>query len=34
VKIVQKRQGLKEIPCEVSNSVFYDPNGERVDGNE
>ena len=34
VKIVQKRQGLKEIPCEVSSSVFYDPNGERVDGNE
>jgi len=34
VKIVQKRQGLKEIPCEVSSSVFYDPNGERLDGNE
>ncbi len=34
VKIVQKRQGLKEIPCDVSSSVFYDPNGEKVDGNE
>jgi sarcosine oxidase subunit alpha len=34
VKIVQERQGLKEIPCEVSSSVFYDINGERVDGND
>ena len=24
VKIVQKKQGLKEIPCEISSSVFYD----------
>ena len=34
VKIVQEKQGLKEIPCEVSSSVFYDVNGKRVDGNE
>jgi sarcosine oxidase subunit alpha len=34
VKIVQEKQGLKEIPCEVSSSVFYDINGEKVDGNE
>ncbi len=34
VKIVQEKQGLKEIPCEVSSSVFYDVNGIRVDGNE
>jgi len=34
VKIVQEKQGLKEIPCVVSSSVFYDPNGERVDGND
>jgi sarcosine oxidase subunit alpha len=34
VKIVQEKQGLKEIPCEVSSSVFYDINGERVDGND
>ena len=34
VKIVQEKQGLKEIPCEVSSSVFYDTNGEKVDGNE
>ena len=32
VKIVQEKQGLKEIPCEVSSSVFYDINGEKVDG--
>jgi len=34
VKIVQEKQGLKEIPCEVSSSVFYDAKGEKVDGNE
>ena len=34
VKIVQKKQGLKEIPCEISSSVFYDINGEKVDGND
>ena len=34
VKIVQEKQGLKEIPCEISSSVFYDINGERVDGND
>ena len=34
VKIVQEKQGLKEILCEVSSSVFYDINGERVDGND
>jgi len=34
VKIVQEKQGLKEIPCEVSSSVFYDIEGEKVDGNE
>jgi len=34
VKIVQEKQGLKEIPCEVSSSVFYDTEGEKVDGNE
>ena len=34
VKIVQEKQGLKEIPCDVSSSVFYDVNGTRVDGNE
>jgi sarcosine oxidase subunit alpha len=34
VKIVQEKQGLKVIPCEVSSSVFYDVNGKRVDGNE
>jgi len=34
VKIVQEKQGLKEIPCEVSSSVFYDAEGEKVDGNE
>ncbi|WP_416677894.1 2Fe-2S iron-sulfur cluster-binding protein [Candidatus Pseudothioglobus sp. Uisw_016] len=34
VKIVQEKQGLKEIPCEVSSSVFYDIKGEKVDGNE
>jgi len=34
VKIVQEKQGLKEIPCEVSGSVFYDINGEKVDGND
>jgi len=25
---VQEKQGLKEIPCEVSSSVFYDAEGE------
>ena len=34
VKIVQKKQGLKEIPCEISSSVFYDIEGEKVDGND
>jgi sarcosine oxidase subunit alpha len=34
VKIVQEKQGLKEIPCEVSSSVFYDIQGEKVDGND
>jgi len=34
VKIVQEKQGIKEIPCEISSSVFYDINGERVDGND
>ena len=34
VKIVQEKQGFKEIPCEVSSSVFYDIEGEKVDGNE
>ena len=34
VKIVQEKRGLKEIPCEVSSSVFYDIKGEKVDGNE
>jgi sarcosine oxidase subunit alpha len=34
VKIVQEKRGLKEIPCEVSSSVFYDIEGEKVDGNE
>ena len=34
VKIVQKKQGLKEIPCEVSSSVFYDTEGEKVDGHD
>jgi len=34
VKIVQEKQGLKEIPCEISSSVFYDINGEKVDGND
>ena len=34
VKIVQEKQGLKEIPCEVSSSIFYDVNGDKVDGNE
>jgi len=34
VKIVQKKQGLKEIPCEISSSVFYDIDGEKVDGND
>ena len=34
VKIVQKKQGLKEIPCEISGSVFYDIEGEKVDGND
>mgnify|MGYP003322438713 FL=1 len=34
VKIVQEKQGLKEVPCEVSSSIFYDINGEKVDGNE
>ena len=34
VKIVQNKQGLKEIPCEVSSSVFYDTEGEKVDGND
>ncbi len=34
VKIVQEKLGLKEIPCEISSSVFYDPKGEKVDGNE
>ena len=34
VKIVQKKQGLKEIPCEISSSVFYDSEGEKVDGND
>ena len=34
VKIVQEKQGLKEIPCEVSSSIFYDTEGEKVDGNE
>ena len=34
VKIVQEKHGLKDIPCEISSSVFYDINGERVDGND
>jgi len=34
VKIVQEKQGLKVIPCVVSSSVFYDVNGNKVDGNE
>ena len=34
VKIVQEKRGLKEIPCEVSSSVFYDIEGEKVDENE
>jgi sarcosine oxidase subunit alpha len=34
VKIVQKKQGLKEIPCEISSSVFYDIEGEKADGND
>jgi sarcosine oxidase subunit alpha len=25
---------LKEIPCEISSSVFYDIEGEKVDGND
>jgi len=34
VKIVQKKQGLKEIPCEISSSVFYDIEAEKADGND